>query len=191
MFAALCVALSLTAPATLTSTALPTAPILETQGAAIAPIQKQLLEIDPNSPDREPSFVDRYLSFQLSPMASQQAKDGLVLSHVVGYLLPCGSLWGPVVFVDGAEFNGDVFITWFLSSIVWAVIMGVASTVTVGIGLVLFIAFPYLSTTATLNEVDRDLKKRGLAGSPPDKNPGPQPATPPSGTETPPPSYAY
>ncbi len=202
MFAALCVALSLSAPGAMTSTALPSAPILDTMttsamagggGSAVAPLNTEHLQSDPNSPDREASFVDRYLSFQLSPLASQQAKDGMLLSHVVGYLLPCGSLWGPVAFTNDAEFSGDVVITWFLSSLLWTVIMSVASTVTVGVGLILFIALPYLSTTATLNEVDRSIKKRGLAkGVDPPKTPTPgqTPATPP-GTETPPPSYAY
>ena len=191
MFAALCVALSLTAPATLTSTALPTAPILEAQGASIAPLQMQHLELDPNAPDVETSFIDKYLSFQVGPMGSKQVKDGLVLGHILGYVFYglCGTLWGPVVATTDGEFTGDVAITWFLSSVLWGIIATAASFT--GIGALLFLALPYLASTATFNELDRGIKKRGLAGTPPDKGPGPQPATPPPGTETPPPSYAY
>jgi hypothetical protein len=122
-------------------------------------------------------------------MASQQTKDALVLSHVIGYLLPCGSLWGPIVLTKDGEFSGDVALTWFLSTVLWAVITGAVSLTFVG--LVMIVALPYLSTTATLNALDRGIKKKGLAGGPAKKSDAPPtPATPSTG-ETPPPSYAY
>lgn len=196
MLAALLVALSVSAPATLTSAALPEAPILETTtlASSAAPLAKQLLQVDPNAPDHEASFTEKYLSFQLSPLASQQAKDGLLLSHIIGYLAYglCGTLWGPLVAVEGAEFTGDVAITWLLSNIIWFVIASVATAVTFGVGGVMFVALPYLSTTSVLNEIDRGIKKKGLAGGPA-RRPGstPTPTTPPSTVDTPPPSYAY
>jgi hypothetical protein len=194
MLAALLVAFSVSAPATLTSAALPKAPIIDLETLAVssssaAPISKQLLQADPNSPDREASFTDKYLSFQLSPMASQQTKDALVLSHVIGYLLPCGSLWGPIVLTKDGEFSGDVALTWFLSTVLWAVIAGAVSLTVVG--LVMIVALPYLSTTATLNALDRGIKKKGLAGGPAKKSDAPPTPATPSPGETPPPSYAY
>ena len=194
MLAALLVAFSVSAPATLTSAALPKAPIIDLETLAVssssaAPLSKQLLQADPNSPDREASFTDKYLSFQLSPMASQQTKDALVLSHVIGYLLPCGSLWGPVVLTKDGEFSGDVALSWFLSTVLWAVITGAVSLTVVG--LVMIVALPYLSTTATLNALDRGIKKKGLAGGPAKKSDAPPTPATPSPGETPPPSYAY
>jgi hypothetical protein len=198
MLAALLVAFSVSAPATLTSAALPGAPIIDTETLAVsspssstAPLSKQLLQVDPNSPDREPSFVDQYLSFQLSPMASQQTKDGLVLGHILGYVFwgLCGGLWGPVVSTKDGEFTGDVAISWFLSSVLWVVITGAVSLT--GIGLVMLVALPYLQSTSTFNALDRGIKKKGLAGGPAKKPDAPTtPATPSTG-ETPPPSYAY
>jgi hypothetical protein len=123
-------------------------------------------------------------------MASQQTKDGLIVGHIFGYLFfgLCGSLWGPLVMTKDAELTGDVAITWFLSSILWGVIASAASLT--GIGIVLWLAWPYLSSTATFNELDRQLKKKGVAKGVTPTAP-PTPGTAPTPGETPPPSYAY
>jgi hypothetical protein len=147
---------------------------------------------DPNAPDHEPSFVEQYLTYQLAPTALPQTRDGLVMSHVLGYLLwgLCGGLWGPVVAIDGAEFSGDVFVSWLLSSIIWGVIASAASFT--GIGLLVWLGLPYLQTTATLNAIDRQLKAKGYTPEPTKTtNKPPDPTTPPPTTDTPPPSYAY
>ncbi len=144
--------------------------------------------IDPTSPDRPPTFVEQYLSLTISPYASREVQDGLVLSHVIGYCgFPvCGGLWGPIVAVRGAQLTGDVVVSWFLSHIIW----GIGSGVTAGL---LGIVWPYLATTSTLNAIDRDIKKRGAGASPPPPTPTPPPAAPPPPPpgDTPPPSYAY
>lgn len=187
MLSALVLALSLSAPAT--------DPISTTTLAheSAAPVSMQHLQVDPNDPAKEPQFVDKFLSFQLSPMASQQTKDGLVVGHILGYVFYgiCGSLWGPLVMTKDAELTGDVAITWFVSTLLWSVITGAVSFT--GIGLVMLLALPYLSSTATFNELDRQIKKKGLAQGTkkPDGTPTPTPGTPPASGETPPPSYAY
>jgi len=189
MLAALCVAITMTAPATLTER--PSAPILtETLASPSTTASQQLLQADPNAPDHEPSFVEKYLSFQVANTGSKQVKDGLILGHVLGYLFygVCGTLWGPVVATKDAEFTGDVAITWFLSSLLWGLISGFT-----GIGAVLIFALPYLGATAVFNELDRGIKKKGLApvDKPPPTPGTPTPGTPPQPGETPPPSYAY
>jgi hypothetical protein len=185
MLAALVLALTLSAP---TTTTRPTM-----AHDAVAPISTQHLQVDPNDPAKEPQFVDRYLSFQLSPLASKQTKDGLVVGHILGYIfyLACGSLWGPVVVTKDAEFTGDVALTWCASTLLWHIIAS-AATLTV-IGSLLWLAVPYLSSTATFNELDRQLKTKGLAQGvqKPGGTPPPTPGTPPTPGETPPPSYAY
>lgn len=184
MLSALVLALSLSAPTTATTTL---------AQESVAPISTQHLQVDPNDPAKEPQFVDKFLSFQLSPMASQQTKDGLVVGHILGYVFYglCGSLWGPLVMTKDAELTGDVAITWFVSTILWSLISG-ALTFT-AVGAVMWLALPYLSSTATFNELDRQIKKKGLAQGTkkPDGTPTPTPATPPGSGETPPPSYAY
>lgn len=197
MIAALLLTVSLAAPATLTHDNGRPQPMKAhvekaTKHKAVV-VADSRVDADPNSPDHDPSFVEQYLSFQLSPAATPAAKDGLVMSHVIGYLLygVCGTLWGPIVAVDGAEFSGDVVLTWFLSGLLWAVISTAASFT--GIGLLVWLALPYLQTTATLNAIDRQLKRSGAP--PPDKtakptNP-PSTTNPPPTTDTPPPSYAY
>jgi hypothetical protein len=139
---------------------------------------------DPNAPDHTQTFAEQYLSYQLSPAALPAVKDGQLMSIVLGYLCApaCGSLWGPLVMVKGAEFSADVAITWFLSSIVW----GAASTVTGGL---LLPVVPYLQTTATLNAIDVQMKKKGFKAPPSSSTPA-QPGQP-QPTEQPPPSYAY
>lgn len=199
MIAAFVLALSLTAPTALPDEArAPTSTTKQVQKAKqqakAAPVLAQAhLADDPNSPDREPGFVDHYMPFQLSPAALPQVKDGLILSHVLGYLLYgiCGSLWGPIVAVDGAEFSGDVVISWFLSGLIYGVIASVASFT--GIGLLVWLAIPYLQTTAVLNSIDRDLKKKGYKPADGKKPAGGNVTPPPTGgnTDTPPPSYAY
>lgn len=201
MIAAVVLALSLTAPTALPDEA--RAPSSTTQQvqkakqkAQAAPVLAQAhLADDPNSPDREPGFVDHYMPFQLSPAALPQVKDGLIMSHVLGYvffIIPvCGPLWGPVVAVDGAEFSGDVVISWLLSTIIYGTIAVAASPITAGLSL---FAIPYFSTTATLNAIDRDLKKKGYKPADGKKPAGGGNATPPptgGNTDTPPPSYAY
>jgi hypothetical protein len=185
MLTALVLALSLSAPATTTTSTM--------AHDAVAPVSTQHLQVDPNDPEKEPQFVDKYLSYQLSPLASQQTKDGLVVGHILGYLFYgiCGSLWGPVVMTKDGEFTGDVALTWFVSTILWSVIASVATFTAIG-GL-LWLAVPYLSSTATFNELDRQLKKKGLAQGvkKPDGAPTPTPGAPPTPGETPPPSYAY
>ncbi|MDP2342545.1 MAG: hypothetical protein Q8O67_16430 [Deltaproteobacteria bacterium] len=199
MIAALLITAALAAPATLTDGRghSPRPSLVEKskrQQAIDAPVRlaQASLAADPNSPDQEPSFIDQYLSFQLSPVPAPAVKDGLVLSHVIGYLLwgICGGLWGPIVAIDGAEFSGDVVLTWFLSSILWYAIVGVVSFT--GVGALLVFAIPYLQTTATMNAIDRQLKKKGVVGvTPGGKKPPPNPATTPGTPDTPPPSYAY
>lgn len=195
MLAALLITASLAAPATL-SDARPHRPVVvqkaQKQKQADVQLAQASLAPDPNAPDHEPTFVEQYLSYQLAPTAAAPVKDGMVLSHVLGYLLPCGGLWGPLVLIDGAEFSGDVFITYLLSGILWFVAISVVSTVTVGVGLLLFLAYPYLNTTATLNAVDRQLKAKGYKPPPPGKTTtGSPPGNTPPPTDTPPPSYAY
>ena len=199
---ALLVALAVSAPATLSAgnAERPSAPILEDAAAPAAPLRLAQSGVDPNAPDHVPTFVEQYLSFQTSPVAAKQVQDGFILSHVIGYVLygVCGGLWGPVVATKDAQMTGDVAISWFLSSVLWGVIAVVASFTIVG--LVLWFIIPYLSTTATLNAIDRDIKKRGLATGQ-DGKPVGVPATPPPPTstpnpapqadDTPPPSYAY
>jgi hypothetical protein len=196
MIAALLITAALAAPAMLTdgNESAPRAPLVEKskakQGVKLA---QASLAADPNSPDREPEFLDQYLSFQLSPVPAPAVKDGMVLSHVIGYLLYgiCGGLWGPIIAVEGAEFNGDAVLSWFVSGILWFVVLSVVTTVTVGVGSIALLALPYLQTTATLNAIDRQLKKKGLGPVPKGKGPtGPGPATT-TPTDTPPPSYAY
>ena len=112
------------------------------------------------------------------------------MSHVIGYLLYgcAGGLWGPVVSVNGAEFSGDVALTWFLSGLIW---FGIATIATgTGIGALLFLVVPYLTTTATLNAIDRQMKAKGLK-PPPSKDKPPEPGTTTPPPDTPPPSYAY
>jgi hypothetical protein len=147
---------------------------------------------DPNAPDHTQTFIEQYLSYQLSPAATPAIKDGQIMSIVLGYLCSpaCGSLWGPIVMVKGAEFTADVAITWLLSSILWTVITSAASLTVVG-GLI-GLAVPYLQTTATLNALDVQMKKKGLKGSTPGKPVEPaKPADPAPSADAPPPSYAY
>ena len=201
---ALLVALAVSAPATLNVGAgaeRPSAPILdEVNAPAARPVLLAQGPVDPTAPDHTPTFVEQYLAFQSSPMASKQVNDGLVLSHVIGYLLPCGSLWGPVVATKDAQFSGDVVSACFVSGLMWTLIASGVTIVTIGIGSLTFLALPYLTTTSTLNAIDRDIKKRGLAedrlgnpiGAPPPPPPtSTTPAPAPQQGDTPPPSYAY
>ncbi len=198
MLSAVVVALSLSAPTSaITGYERPSAPILEEAptkvalAAPVQPLETQNLDVDPNAPDHEPSFIEKYLTFQVTSQGSKQVKDGLVLGHVLGYLFwgICGGLWGPVVAVTDSEFSGDVVLTWFVSSILWSLISTAAAFT--GIGALMFFALPYLQSTATFNEIDRSIKKRGLSADDPKRPPPqPQPGTPNPG-ETPPPSYAY
>jgi len=184
MLSALVLVLSLSAPTNSTAVA---------PSESVAPISMQHLQVDPNDPAKEPQFVDKFLSYQLSPMASQQTKDGLVVGHILGYVCfgLCGSLWGPLVMTKDGEFTGDVAITWFVSTVLWSLISS-ALTLT-AVGAVMWLALPYLSSTATFNELDRQLKKKGVAQGTKkrDGTQTPPPATPPSTDETPAPSYAY
>ena len=190
MIAALLITLSLAAPTTLTGHDRPTAPAVTKTKAKATVLAQARLAPDPNAPGGNLGFVDHYLPFSLAAQALPPVKDSLVLSHVLGYLLPCGGLWGPVVLIDGAEFSGDVIISYLLSSILWSVAITVVGTVTIGVGLLALVALPYLTTTATLNAVDRGLKAKGYA-PPKGTTPNPSnPANPPTG-DTPPPSYAY
>jgi hypothetical protein len=143
---------------------------------------------DTTAPGYEPTFVEKYLAFQLSPNASKQVKDGQVLGIVLGYVClgVCGPLWGPVVATKDAEFSGDVAVTWFLSSIIWGLIASAASLT--GIGGLLWLAVPYLTTVATMNEIDRGIRKK--QGPAQGAVPNPTPPTP-GGEDTPPPAYAY
>ena len=191
MLAALLLTVSLAAPTTLTDHGAHarrpavTVPKHETRVAAA----ERAID-DPNAPDRDIGFVDHYMPFQLSPAALPAVKDGLILSHVFGYLLPFGGLWGPVVAIDGAKFTGDLFASYCLSSIIWFLAAAVVLTVTIGVGAITFFAVPYLTTTAALNAVDRQLKAEGK--QPPKPNTPPNTTTtPPPPTDTPPPSYAY
>jgi len=192
---ALLVALAVSAPATLSTGSgaeRPSAPILDDTAGDVRLAQST---IDPNAPDHVPTFVEQYLSFQISPVASKQVQDGLVLSQVVGYVCwgACGGLWGPLLAVKDSQMTGDVFVSWLLSSVIW----GLIAPFTGGL---LFLVHPYLTTTATLNAIDRDIKKRGLAtgrdGKPMGLPPPPPPTTSapnpaPATGDTPPPSYAY
>lgn len=195
---ALLVALAVSAPATLSTGSgaeRPAAPILDDTPGDVRLAQSG---IDPTAPDHVPTFIEQYLALTISPMPSKQVQDGLVLSHVIGYLLPCGSLWGPVVATKDAQFTGDVVVSWLLSSVLWTGITVVVSITVIG-ALMLF-ALPYLATTSTLNAIDRDIKKRGLSlgrdGQPMGVPPPPPPTTTapnpaPQNSDTPPPSYAY
>jgi len=194
---ALLVALAVSAPATLSTGSgaeRPAAPILDNSAPAAGEVRLAQSNVDPTAADHTPSFVEQYLSFTISPMASRQVQDGLVLSHVIGYLLPCGSLWGPVVAVKDGQFTGDLAASCFVSGLIW-------SLITPFTAFLLLPVLPYLITTSSLNAVDRDIKKRGLAlgrdglpvGAPPPPAP-PTTATPnpaPQSDDTPPPSYAY
>ena len=200
---ALLVALAVSAPATLSSGSgaeRPASPIIDDSAVVAGDVRLAQSGIDPNAPDHVPTFVEQYLAFQISPVASKQVQDGLVLSHVIGYVCfpVCGGLWGPLIGVKDSQMTGDVFVSWLLSGVLWAAI-GVVVSITV-VGALFFLAAPYLTTTATLNAIDRDIKKRGLAtgrdglptGFPPPPPPTattPNPA--PQNDDTPPPSYAY
>jgi hypothetical protein len=188
---ALLLVVGLSSPTTLTSgpgAERPTAPILDEveQPARLAQAQT----VDPTAPDHTPTFLEQYMSLTISPVASREVQDGLIVSHVIGYcgFGLCGGLWGPIVAVKGAQFTGDVVISWFLSNIIWSV----GSTLTGGL---LGFVWPYLATTATLNAIDRDIKKRGVATTPgvAPTTPAPPPPAgqPPPPADTPPPSYAY
>lgn len=197
MIAALLITLSLAAPTTLTghdrdrSSSTSVTKEKAAKAKAAPQLAQARLAPDPNAPGADLGFVDHYLPFSLAAQALPAVKDNLVLSHVLGYLLPCGGLWGPVVLIDGAEFSGDVIISWLLSSIIWFVAIAVVGTITIGVGYLAFLALPYLATTATLNAVDRGLKAKGYTPPPKGTTPNPSnPANPPTG-DTPPPSYAY
>ncbi len=196
MLAALLITVSLAAPTSLTDHGTRTHRPAVSQKAKATTLAQSSSRVadDPNSPDREIGFVDHYMPFTLSSQALPDVKDNMVISHVLGYFLPCGGLWGPVVLIDGAEFSGDVVISWLLSNIIWFVAIAAVATITVGVGIVGFLAFPYLTTTATLNAVDRGLKAKGYQPPDPKKSPtttNPN-TTPPNTTpDTPPPSYAY
>ncbi len=202
MLAALLITASLAAPATLTDhggspSRAPRPIAVEKARRSSAPppvvLAQATLAPDPNAPDHTPTFMEQYLSYQLSPVASKPVKDGLVMGHVLGYIFSiipvCGTLWGPVVAVDGAEFSGDVAITWFLSSLLWSLV-ATGATFT-GVGAILWFAVPYLSSTATFNAIDRQLKAKGYVAPPPGTTTTAPPGTTPPPTDTPPPSYAY
>jgi hypothetical protein len=146
---------------------------------------------DPNAPGHKMTFVEQYLSYQLPAQAMPAVRQGEVMSYVLGYLLYgiCGSLWGPVVAVEGASFDGDIATNWFLSTLLWSVI-ATAATATL-VGGALWLAVPYLSTVATMNAIDRQLKKKGGGTAAPPGTPGQPGQEPPPATEQPPPSYAY
>ena len=74
MLAALLVALSVSAPATLTSAALPKAPILDIEAR-----QGFILLADASTDVQEPGFAEKYFSFSLSPNASPQVKESVVM----------------------------------------------------------------------------------------------------------------
>jgi hypothetical protein len=176
-----------------TSTLRKVAPPAKKKPVRLAATAVRAPDPDPNAPDHVPTFVEQYLSFALSPQALPEVKNGQVLAHILGYVCfgVCGSLWGPLVATPGAQLTGDVLGTWFLSTLVWfGVSVGFAFT---GIGAVLILAWPYFSSVATLNAIDRDLKRRGGSSSSPSSDPRPRPpaATTPTPQETPPPSYAY
>lgn len=201
MITAVLLAATLAAPMTLTSGTggeRPSAPILkETAGAEAMPAGQPAVRfadsgVDPTDPERDPGFVDKYLGLMISPSASPQVKDSQIISLVMGYLFwpVCGNLWGPIAFTADSEFSGDAVLTWFVSGLIWVIISSAASLT--GVGALLFLAFPYFTTTAVLNELDRGIKRRGLAGEPAKKpTPGNQPAAPPDTGDAPPPSYAY
>lgn len=182
MLAALLVAFSVSAPATLTSAALPKAPIIEaTTTAEMMPLADSRAPVV-----REPDFGQKYFPFSLRPDASQQVKDSFVMSIVLSYLgcCICAPAWVPVVLTKDATFEGEVLGTAFGSTLFW---IG-GSILTVGLGI---FVWPYGNAVATLNAVDRELEKRGVDGGPAKKPDGPStPATPTPG-EPPPPSYAY
>jgi len=196
MLAALLVAFSVSAPATLTSAALPKAPIIDVETLAVASsatAPRFLPVADATTTDmREPDFAEKYFSFSLSANASPQAKDSFVMSMLVSYLgcIVCGPIWAPVLMTKDAEFSGDVITTALISYLLWVGISIVTSPL--AIGLATAVIWPYANGMATLNAVDRDIRRRGLAGGPAQK-PGatPTPGTPPPTGETPPPSYAY
>ncbi len=155
---------------------------------------------------REPDAMTRFFPFGLADNAEQPIKDGLVISHVLGFLLGGvgGGLWGPLLVVPGAELNGDVVVSWLVP---WGITMAgvfMVSTVASVAGIFLWpLAFCscaacpiglggiYISTNATLMAMDRNLKsKKGPA--PPKRSSG-EPAQPASSdpASPPPPSYAY
>lgn len=187
MLAALLVALSVSAPATLTSAALPEAPILDIEAR-----QGFILLADASTDVQEPGFAEKYFSFSLSPNASPQVKESVVMSILLSYVgcLFCGPIWAPIVMTKDAEFSGDVVTTALVSYLLWVAFSVVTSPF--AIGLATAVIWPYANGMATLNAVDRDIRRRGLAGGPA-RRPGsmPTPTTPPSTVDTPPPSYAY
>lgn len=205
---ALLVALAVSAPATLSSGIADERPLQPILDVDAAPTTTRLAQadIDPNAPDHAPTFIEQYLAFTISPVPSKQVSDGLVLSHVIGYVCfpACGGLWGPLVAVKDAEMTGDVALSWFVSGLLWGGISLVASITIVG-G-VMWLVLPYLATTSTLNALDRGIKKRGLeldrTGQPVGKGNSGKATKPPSSStpapnptprvdEPPPPSYAY
>ena len=160
---------------------------------AIEPAQPLPLADAPAAAVKEPDFAEKFFAFTLSPDASPQAKDSMVMSVLLGYLgcIVCAPAWAPVALTRDAQFNGDTLGTGVISYLVWWAISIV--TAPLGIGLVILVVSPYATSIATLNAVDRDIRRRGLGGSQP-KAPGSPPipgAAPGSSESTPPPSYAY
>ncbi|MBM4280064.1 MAG: hypothetical protein FJ137_04710 [Deltaproteobacteria bacterium] len=193
MFAALALVASLSTPSTLPPPTAATQPRSSWAARAAvvdgrdprAPVRlaQNTPTPDPNAADHVQTPLEQYFSYQLSPAALPAVKEGQFLSLLLGYLCApaCGSLWGPLVAVKGAEMNGDLAATWLISMLGWSAV----AAVTV-VGMPLLLAVPYLATTATLNAIDVQMKRKAgprVPGSPGQKN------SPPS--ETPPPSLAY
>jgi len=127
MFAALALVASLSTPSTLPPPTAATQPRSSWAARAAvvdgrdprAPVRlaQNTPTPDPNAADHVQTPLEQYFSYQLSPAALPAVKEGQFLSLLLGYLCApaCGSLWGPLVAVKGAEMNGDLAATWLIS----------------------------------------------------------------------------
>ncbi len=185
MLTALVLVASLAVPSTssASTTAAKAAPAAVVHDRAAVRLAQALPASEPSEPEYPETFVEQYLSYRMNPAALPAVREGQFLSILVSYACwpACGSLWGPVVMVKGAELTSDIASTWLISSLSWSAI-----AIFTVVGLPVLLAVPYLTTTATLNAIDVQLRKKAGPGVP--GAPGKGPSQP---DETPPPSLAY
>jgi hypothetical protein len=162
-----------------------------------------------------PGFLEQYFPFGVADSAPQVVKDAFLLSQVLGILLffAGGSLWAPLVTVQGADLSGDTVISWLVpaASTVGALIL-VGGTLTVAAFALSFLGCPlgfcaypilipiglaggYISTNATLNGIARNTfgaNTKGAKGTPGvNTKVGGQPTAGGGGGGAATPSYAY
>jgi hypothetical protein len=132
-----------------------------------------------------PGFMEQYFPFGVADAAPAVVKDAFLLSQVLGILLFCvgGSLWAPLVLIQGADLSGDTVVSWLVpAAVTIGVLLGFGfvaglSTFVVGpfavcVGCITFpigLGGAFVSVNATLNGIARNAfgaNTKGEKGTP-------------------------